>query len=72
MDSHEMSNPAASTSNVDLEISRREFCKTGLLAAGAAMLPAALVPSPADARSNAGLAYLRIVPERIHIWGLDG
>jgi amidase len=63
MDAHEPSAITPTASNADLDISRRDFCKTGVLAAGAAMLPAALAPSTAQARSNAPLAYLSAVDQ---------
>jgi len=47
----------------DLDVSRREFCKVGLLAAGAALASDALVPASAAARSNTQLAYLSAVDQ---------
>src|SRR2546422_8863357 len=47
----------------ELDVSRREFCKAGLLAAGAALASDALGPMPATARSNTQLAYLSAVDQ---------
>lgn len=58
--------PISSSSSPDgTDVSRRNFCKTGLLAAGAALAPTVLdaAPAPATGSSVSDLAYLPAVEQ---------
>jgi amidase len=61
--SHESSDGMPPSRADDLDVSRREFCKTGLLAAGAVLASEVLGPAPAAARSNTDLAYVPAVDQ---------